>query len=111
MFPGEMPIGAETGAWVKELIFSIDVDDGDCVVKLCEGEVAFDKQISIAVSDHSDVGIEAGGASHGDEEVDKLVVAASLASPDVIGGTDFFKALCFLLLGGVLTGIASVIEL
>src|ERR1700678_849652 len=106
-----MPIGTETGTGIKELIFSIDVDDGYCVVKMGESEVTFDKQIPITVGDHSDVGFKAGGAGHGYEETDELVIAAAFASPNVVGGAEFFEALCLLLLGGVLAGIAGIVEL
>ncbi len=111
MLPGQVPVGAEASAGVEKLILTIDADDCDDVVELREGEVGIGEETSITVGDGGGVGLESRSAGHGDEEFGELVVAAAFAGPYVVGVVDLFEALCFLFLGGVLAGVASVLEL
>ena len=62
------------------------------------------KMLAIAIGDGGDVGLHAGGAGHGDEELGELVVVAALAGPDVVGVVNLFEALCLFLGAGVLAG-------
>jgi len=64
----------------KNWSFPLTLTDGDDIVELGKGEVVFHKEISIAAGDDPDVGFEAGGAGHGDEECGELVVAATLCA-------------------------------
>ena len=111
VLPGEMLIGTVAGAGVEELFFAVDVDDGDVVVELREAEVGFEKETAITIGDGGEVGLHAGGACHGDEEFGELVVAATLARPDVVGVVDFLEALRLLFCAGVLAGEVGVFEL
>src|SRR5258708_33857076 len=87
---GELPI--EMSEWtvartgVEVLFLPVYIDDGYIVVELRETEIARKEETAIAIRDHHEIGLHAGGAGHGDEELRPLVAAAAFTGPDVVGG-------------------------
>ncbi len=111
MFPIEMLIGTVAGAGIEELFFAVDVDDGNIVVELSEVEVGSEKETAIAIGDGGEVGLHASGACHGDEEFRDLVIAATLARPDVVGVVDVLEALRLFFCARVFAGEVRIFEL
>src|ERR1700734_252206 len=106
-----MTVRAKAGAGIEELIFTVDVDDGDGVVELGKAGKGFGEDAAIATGNAAEVGLESGGSGQRDKDASDLVVGAALAGPDVVGCAHLLEALGFFLGAGVLTGKPSVFEL
>src|ERR1700733_482988 len=111
VLPGEMPVGAVSRTGVKELLFAVDVSDGNVIVELCEAGVGFEKDAAIPIADSHDIGLQAGGTSHGDKELCHLFAAAAFVAPDVIGGTNLLEAFGLLFSAAVLASVVGVFQL
>ena len=111
MLPGEVSVGAVAFAGIEVHVLAVDVDDGDQVVELIHVEPLGEEDLLGAVGDEHGVGLHAGGAGHGDEELGELRGVAALALEDVIGAVEFAETVGLVLAGVMLAGVVSVFEL
>src|SRR6202044_2821300 len=111
VLPGEVTIGRVAFAWVEELVFAVDVDDGDQVIELVHVEPLRDEDLAGAVRDEHGVGLHAGGAGHTDEELGELSWASTLAFEEVDDAVELPEASGLVFAVVMLAGEAGIVHL
>src|SRR5580658_5724509 len=109
MLPRKMSVGAIASPGIEELLFAVDHDNGEIVIKLRQAEIAHQKYAPIAIGDCHGISLHASSTRHSDKKIRELIAGATLAVPDVVCIVHLAEPLRFIFGGGVLAGVIRVL--